>query len=179
MNFRPVNRSCTARPRTAQFRIAALLLATAVLVTSATPAVASTETLRRSVSNISQAPLDWLFSPFVGIYSVITRMREQEDPTAVRVVFFLPGVIWNTGVNIGGGRFASLQAGLSLFRASSSFRSRQTSTLFMRRSPTPPRCSKWRRPAASMSNLASTTPPPSTSSSLFWLAEGLTGHGRI
>lgn len=112
MNFRPVNRPCTARPRTAQFRIAALLLATAVLVTSATPAVASTETLRRSVSNISQAPLDWLFSPFVGIYSVITRMREQEDPTAVRVVFFFPGIIWNTGVNIGGGTLRLITGGL-------------------------------------------------------------------
>jgi hypothetical protein len=114
VNFRPTNRSYTARSHSAPFRIAAMLLATAVLVTSATPAVASTETLRRSVSNISQAPLDFLFSPFVGIYSVITRMREQDDPTAVRVAFFVPGIVWNTGVNLGGATIRLITGGIEL-----------------------------------------------------------------
>lgn len=69
----------------------------------ATPlsAQASPETLKRSVSNLSQAPLDLLLSPMVGLVGVVTRMREQDDPVAVRVVFGGPGVVWNTGVNIG------------------------------------------------------------------------------
>jgi len=81
------------------------LLATAILFVGifnpGAPALASTETLKRSVSNLTQAPLDLLFSPMTGMLAVATRMNEQVDPVAVRVAFALPGVIWNTGVNVG------------------------------------------------------------------------------
>lgn len=76
--------------------------------------MASTETLKRSVSNITQAPLDFLLSPMVGLLSVLTRMREQDDPTGVRVAFFLPGIVWNTGVNIGSSTIRLVTGGLEL-----------------------------------------------------------------
>jgi len=73
------------------------------------PAGATTETLRRSVSNLTQAPLDLILSPVVSISGVVTRMREQDDPVAVRVVFGAPGIVWNLGTNIGASaiRFAT------------------------------------------------------------------------
>jgi hypothetical protein len=80
--------------------LASLILCSAI-VSGGSPALASPETLKRSVSNLTQAPLDLLFSPMNGLLAVITQMNEQEDPVAVRVVFAVPGVIWNTGVNIG------------------------------------------------------------------------------
>ncbi len=93
--------------------IAALLLA-GFCLGSASPALASTETLRRSVSNLTQAPLDFLFSPMVAIVGVVTRMREQDDPIPVRVVFGGPGIVWNTGVNLGSSAIRFVTGGIEL-----------------------------------------------------------------
>lgn len=96
-----------------RFRLAAILLG-GLIVSSGAPALASTETLKRSASNLTQAPLDLIFSPVVGLLTVITRMNEQDDPIGVRVAFALPGVIWNTGVNIGASVIRFVTGGIEL-----------------------------------------------------------------
>ncbi len=93
--------------------LASLLLAS-LLLTSSAPATASTETLKRSVSNIAQAPLDFVLAPMVGLLAVASKMREQDDPIGVRLAFAVPGVIWNTGVNIGSSVIRLVTGGLEL-----------------------------------------------------------------
>ncbi len=72
---------------------AALILALGV----ASPAGASPETLKRSVSNLLMAPLDIVLGPYVGIRSVFVNIREIDDTTGVRIAYFLPGLGWNVG----------------------------------------------------------------------------------
>ena len=93
---------------------AAWLLLFGVLLTVSLPANASTATLKRSISNITQAPLDLVFSPMVGLISVVEGMLEQDDPFWVPVGFALPGYVWNTGVNIGLSAIRFVTGGLEL-----------------------------------------------------------------
>jgi hypothetical protein len=64
----------------------------------AAPASASPATLRRSLQNIAFAPLDLALSPIVAARSVVRNLSAADDPTAVRVIFAVPGFGWNTGV---------------------------------------------------------------------------------
>lgn len=64
----------------------------------ALPADASPATLQRSVQNIVFAPFDLALSPFVATGAVVQNLGETDDSTAVRVIYFVPGVAWNTGV---------------------------------------------------------------------------------
>jgi hypothetical protein len=95
-------------------RFAATALLAAMCLAAPVPAQASSETLRRSVSNLTQGPLDLLLSPMVAIVGVVTRMRAQDDPVAVRVVFGVPGAVWNTGVNIGASTIRLVTGGIEL-----------------------------------------------------------------
>lgn len=103
------------KPRSrSRFRLVVSTLLCGLIVSSSAPALASTETLKRSVSNIAQAPLDLVLSPMVALLAVATGMSEQGDPVAVRVVFALPGWIWNTGVNIGASTIRFVTGGIEL-----------------------------------------------------------------
>ncbi len=82
-------------------RLAACSMLAASLMLVPGPAVASPETLKRSVSNMVQSPLDLLLSPMTAMIGIATKMRDQEDSTAVRLTFVVPGYIWYTGVNVG------------------------------------------------------------------------------
>ncbi len=95
-------------------RVMATALLAAICLSTPMSAQASTETLRRSVSNLTQGPLDLLLSPMVGILGVVTRMREQDDPVGVRVAFAVPGVVWNTGVNVGASVIRFVTGGVEL-----------------------------------------------------------------
>jgi hypothetical protein len=97
-----------------RFPLLASAILCGVILSSGAPALASPETLKRSISNLTQAPLDLVFSPMVGLLAVATRMNEQQDPVAVRVVFAVPGVIWNTGVNIGASVIRFVTGGIEL-----------------------------------------------------------------
>lgn len=70
----------------------------ALLCCAAPPAGASPATLQRSVQNIVFAPFDLAFAPFVATGAAIRNLGETDDSTAVRVIYFVPGVAWNTGV---------------------------------------------------------------------------------
>jgi hypothetical protein len=91
-------RSCCTRivPLTA-----ALLLSLSVV----TPAAASPETIKRAGTNLLFAPTDFALSPIVAMRGVYNNLQDIDDTTAVRVVYFIPGVAWNTAFIAGGGLF--------------------------------------------------------------------------
>ena len=78
---------------------AALLL----LFSFASPASASPETIRRSVSNILFGPLDFVLGPVTGTRAVYNNLQDIDDTTGVRIVFAVPGAAWNSAMQMGGG----------------------------------------------------------------------------
>ena len=78
---------------------AALLL----LFSLASPASASPETLKRSVTNILFGPLDFVLGPIIAARSVYNNLQDIDDTTGVRIVFAVPGVAWNSAMQMGGG----------------------------------------------------------------------------
>lgn len=87
-------------------RLAAVLAFCALIALLPGAAGAGTETLKRSVGNMVQAPLDLALSPVVAGRSIYRNLQDIEDSTAVRIAYPLPGFVWNTMV----------QAGASLIR---------------------------------------------------------------
>lgn len=81
----------------------AALLALLLASLLALPAAGSPRTLKRSVSNLVQGPLDVLLSPVVAGDTLITNLRDIDDTMAVRVVYTVPGYFWLWGMEIGGG----------------------------------------------------------------------------
>lgn len=77
------------------------LAALVLVLFVASPASATPDTLRRSMGNILFAPLDLALTPIVAVRSAYNNVQDVDDTPAVRVVWFIPGVIWNTGVNGG------------------------------------------------------------------------------
>jgi hypothetical protein len=90
----------------------AAVLSLSVLV--AAPAQASYETFRRSMGNILWTPFDLILGPYVGMKSVVDNVQSVEDTTAVRVVYFAPGMVWNTGMQIGGASLRGIAGILEL-----------------------------------------------------------------
>jgi len=90
----------------ARFRRSWLLaLAAALLLLSSfgSPASASTETIKRSVSNILFGPMDFVLGPVTGTRLVYNNLQDIDDSTGVRIVFAVPGVAWNSAMQMGGG----------------------------------------------------------------------------
>ena len=83
--------------------LAAASLTAALLALAVAPAGASPKTLKRSIENMTQAPLDVAAAPVVAGWTIYKNMREIGDSTAVRIVYPVPGFAWNTMVNIGAG----------------------------------------------------------------------------
>jgi hypothetical protein len=79
------------------------LAALAGALAAASPAQASPETLKRSVSNMLFGPLDIVFAPVVGSQTVYRNVQDIDDSMWVRVVYLLPGVAWNTTLQAGSG----------------------------------------------------------------------------
>ena len=79
------------------------VLATGVvwLAGLAGPAFASPETLKRSVSNMTMAPLDFAFTPVVAANTVYNNLQNVDDTMAVRIVYAVPGLAWNMGIQMG------------------------------------------------------------------------------
>jgi len=82
-------------------RAAALLAAVAAVALAPPEADASPETLKRSVGNMVQAPLDLAFSPIVAWRTLNNNVRDIDDTTAVRVAYYVPGYFWMVGVQVG------------------------------------------------------------------------------
>lgn len=79
-------------------RFAALLVSGGAVVMLASSAQASPETLKRAMGNIIFAPFDLVLSPVVASHTMYNNLRDIDDTIGVRVVYVIPGVAWNTGV---------------------------------------------------------------------------------
>lgn len=101
----------TVRPSTAR-RLACAGLALFLGFSVASPAAASPETLKRSLENILLSPLDLVLSPVTGVWSVVIGMQDIDDSLGVLIAYPVPGVVWNTWVNVGA---AALRATAGLF----------------------------------------------------------------
>jgi hypothetical protein len=89
-----------SNPRRARRRGAGIAAVLGALL-FASPAAASPETLRRSVSNILFAPFDFFLSPVTAVNSVYHNLQDVDDSTGVRIFYAVPGVAWNTGLYVG------------------------------------------------------------------------------
>ena len=79
-------------------RIAIVALA-AVVTLSPSLSQAGGQTLKRSVGNITQFPLDILLAPVQAGNRINKNMKETKDPTALKVVMLVPGWVFLTGTN--------------------------------------------------------------------------------
>ena len=84
-------------------RMMSVALAAGCLALSAAPAGASPQTLKRSVQNLTQAPLDIAAAPVTSVVTIYKNMTSIGDTTAVRIFYPIPGFAWNTMVNVGAG----------------------------------------------------------------------------
>ena len=90
-----------AVPRAQLLRAVPVLAAFALVAASPRPALATPETMGRSLGNLFMAPLDIIMSPYVAVTTTYTNWRDSGDSPAVKVAYPLPGVIWVTGVQLG------------------------------------------------------------------------------
>lgn len=79
--------------------VAALLL----LLAPALPASASSETIKRSVTNLLLGPVDFALGPITGARITYRNLHDIDDTTGVRVAYALPGVAWNASMQMAGG----------------------------------------------------------------------------
>ncbi len=82
-------------------RLALVGAAFALVFMVSSPMTASPETLKRSVENLTQWPLDLALSPVVAGKTVYQNLRDIDDSTAVRIVYPVPGFVWVTFVQAG------------------------------------------------------------------------------
>lgn len=83
--------------------------AVALLAVMAAPAGATPATLKRSIENMTQWPLDAALSPYVAGNSIYQNMQSETDTTAVKIAYPVPGYAWNLMVQLG----ASVLRGVS------------------------------------------------------------------
>ena len=83
----------------ARLALVGAVLALVFVVSS--PVSASPQTLKRSVENLTQWPLDLVLSPVVAGKTVYTNLQDIDDSTAVRVAYPVPGFAFVTFVQAG------------------------------------------------------------------------------
>jgi hypothetical protein len=94
--------------------MSAATAAAAALAFSPLPALASPETLQRSVGNLVQAPLDMLLAPVVAGRTLFQNLRDIDDSPGVRVFYAFPGYLWLTGLHVGAGALRGIAGALEL-----------------------------------------------------------------
>jgi hypothetical protein len=77
------------------------LAAACLLLLAPLSASASPDTIRRSVGNISQAPLDLALSPLVAWATLNRNITEIDDTPGVRIAYYVPGLVWLMGLQVG------------------------------------------------------------------------------
>ena len=87
--------------RSGRSRLAVGMFAATLLFAVASPASATSETLKRSIENIICAPFDILLSPVISVMTITDNMRFIDDSLGVQVAYPLPSTAWNTGIVIG------------------------------------------------------------------------------
>ncbi len=82
-------------------RASVLGLAMAFAAMVASPAAATPDTLKRSIENITQFPLDLVLSPIVAGQTVYQNLQDIEDSPGVRLFYPVPGYFWTVFVQAG------------------------------------------------------------------------------
>jgi hypothetical protein len=95
-------------------RTVAAAVAAMMLSLAPSGAQASPETLQRSLGNLLQCPLDVMLAPVVAFRTLFNNLRDVDDTVPVRVVYALPGYVWLTGLQIGGGTLRGIAGALEL-----------------------------------------------------------------
>jgi hypothetical protein len=83
--------------------LASLTGALLLLPALSAPAQASPETLKRAVSNMLFGPFDVATSFIQGPRTVANNIQYIDDSMGVRIAYVIPGVAWNTAMQIGSG----------------------------------------------------------------------------
>ncbi len=83
------------------FAVTSMVAAVALVLGLAAPAAAGPETLKRSVENLTQWPLDIVATPIVAGKSIVTNLQSVEDSPGVRIAYPVPGYLWNVMVGWG------------------------------------------------------------------------------
>lgn len=79
----------------------ALACAALPLVGAVAPATAGPQTLKRSIENLTLAPLDLAMSPVVAGRTLYRNLNDIDDSPGVRLVYPAPGYVWLTSVQAG------------------------------------------------------------------------------
>lgn len=79
----------------------ALACAALPLAGAVAPAAAGPQTLKRSIENLTLAPLDLATSPLVAGRTLYRNLNDIDDSPAVRIVYPVPGYVWLTSVQAG------------------------------------------------------------------------------
>ncbi|MEN8159249.1 MAG: hypothetical protein ABFS41_04160 [Myxococcota bacterium] len=90
------------------------LLAATVALGVAAPAQATTDVLQRSFENMPQGILDSVLAPVTAGQSIYNNLQNIEDTPGVRIAYTVPGYLWNTMGNFGGGVIRTLTGVLEL-----------------------------------------------------------------
>ncbi len=92
-------------------RRAAFMIASMLGLCLAGSAAASPETFKRGLGNLLFGPVDIALAPVVGTRAVYHNLTDIDDTLGVRVFYVVPGVIWNTFIQLGGGLVRTLSGG--------------------------------------------------------------------
>ena len=65
------------------------------------PSFATADTLKRSVENMTQFPLDIVTSPWVAGETIYRNLQDVDDSRAVQIFYPIPGFAWNLFVQWG------------------------------------------------------------------------------
>lgn len=95
-------------------RLGAAGVAVLLALSLAPPASASPKTLKRAVSNLLCGPLDFALGPIVGTRAVYHNIQEIEDTPGVRIAYVVPGVVWNSMIELSGGVLRTFTGALEL-----------------------------------------------------------------
>ena len=88
-------------PRRLAARLALVGAVFALVFMVSSPVSASPETLKRSVQNLTQWPLDLALGPVVAGQTIVRNMQDIDDSMAVKIAYPVPGFVWVTFVQSG------------------------------------------------------------------------------
>lgn len=89
-------------------------LVCALVLAHAGTAAAGTETLKRAVSNLMLGPADVALAPITGTRILYQNIQDVEDSLGVRVAYVIPGIFWNSAIQMGGGALRMISGAIEL-----------------------------------------------------------------
>ncbi len=101
-----------ARPLPVCRGLAALALAASLLAPGA--AQAGGATLKRSIGNLVQAPIDVAIAPITAGVVEVRNLRSIDDTLPVKIAYAVPGYLWLTGLTAGASVLRMLAGALEL-----------------------------------------------------------------